>query len=131
MSERMVIATLTLPGLERSARHVRSFARNALGERHPALDDVQTCVNEAFTNGIEHTESGRGGKVTVTFAAERGELVAEVTDDGAGGHRPHLRDEPLAENGRGMRIIDALALGWGLRADGDRTTVWMRFPGIG
>ncbi|MFD0688499.1 ATP-binding protein [Actinomadura fibrosa] len=124
-----VIAVLTLPGVEQSAAHVRVFVRDVLGEDHPSLDDVQTCVNEAFTNGIEHTASGRGGKVTVLFSTVDGEIVAEVTDDGACGARPVMRDDPLAENGRGLRIIDALTRAWGIRVDGGRTTVWMRFPG--
>jgi anti-sigma regulatory factor (Ser/Thr protein kinase) len=45
-------------------------------------------VNEAFTNGVEHTASGRGGRVTVAFVAAEGGIVAEVTDDGADGARP-------------------------------------------
>ncbi|MDL4770908.1 MULTISPECIES: ATP-binding protein [Thermomonosporaceae] len=129
MASSEVIASLTLPGVERSAAQVRMFARDALGAGHPSLDDVQTCVNEAFTNGIEHTASGRGGKVTVTFATAGGDVLAEVTDDGAGGARPCPRDDPMSEDGRGLRIIEALTLGWGIRPDGQRTTVWMRFPG--
>ncbi len=124
-----VIAALTLPGVERSAKHVRLFARDVLGEGHPSLGDVQTCVNEAFTNAVEHTASGRRGRVTVLFSVMDGDVVAEVADDGAGGTRPVMRDDPLAEDGRGLRIIDALSLEWGVRPDGDRTVVWMRFPG--
>ena len=124
-----VIAALTLPGVEQSARHVRVFARDVLGEGHPSLPDVQTCVNEAFTNGIEHTASGRDGKITVLFSMDGEDIVAEVADDGAMGERPVMRDDPLAEDGRGLRIIDALSLAWGIRPDGHRTTVWMRFPG--
>ncbi|WP_165959144.1 ATP-binding protein [Actinomadura sp. KC345] len=124
-----VIAALTLPGVERSARHARVFARDVLGEGHPSLPDVQTCVNEAFTNAVEHTASGRGGTVTVMLSLDGGDVVAEVADDGALGERPLMRDDPLAEDGRGLRIIDALTLAWGTRADGHRTTVWMRFPG--
>ncbi|WP_160160840.1 ATP-binding protein [Actinomadura sp. K4S16] len=124
-----VIAALTLPGVEQSARYARWFARDVLREGHPSLDDVQTCVNEAFTNAVEHTASGQGGKVTVMFSADGGEIVAEVVDDGAAGERPVMRDDPLAEDGRGLRIIDGLALAWGVRTDGPRTAVWMRFPG--
>ncbi|MBW8481145.1 ATP-binding protein [Actinomadura parmotrematis] len=118
---------MTLPGAGQAAGHVRRFVRDML-DGTPALDDVQICVNEAFANAVEHTASGRGGKVTVLLAVDGGRLVAEVTDDGAGGARPAVRKEPLGEDGRGLRMIDALALGWGVRADGDRTTVWMRFP---
>ncbi|MBO2452816.1 ATP-binding protein [Actinomadura barringtoniae] len=126
-SERAVIASLTLPGHERSAAHIGRFVRDTLGADHPAVDDVNTCVNEAFTNGVAHTASGRGGKITVTLAAAPGVLLAEVTDDGANGDRPHLR-RPGVESGRGMHLINALTGGWGLHADGDRTTIWMRFP---
>lgn len=61
-----------------------------------------------------------------TFGAD---IVAEVVDDGALGARPVMRDDPLAVDGRGLRIIDALTLEWSVRADGERTAVWMRFPG--
>ncbi|WUH96257.1 ATP-binding protein [Spirillospora sp. NBC_00431] len=124
-----VMAALTLPGVEKSARHVRVFARDVLREGHPSLGDVQTCVNEAFTNAIEHTASGRDGRVTVMFSMVGGDIVAEVTDDGAAGARPVMRDDPMAEDGRGLRMIDALSLAWGVREDGHRSTVWMRFPG--
>ncbi|WP_165965256.1 ATP-binding protein [Actinomadura bangladeshensis] len=40
-----------------------------------------------------------------------------------------MRNDPLAEDGRGLRIIDALSLDWGVRPDGERTAVWLRFPG--
>ncbi|MGH3242472.1 MAG: ATP-binding protein [Spirillospora sp.] len=124
-----VMAALTLPGVEESARHVRVFARDVLREGHPSLADVQTCVNEAFTNAIEHTASGRGGRVTVMFSVVGDDVVAEVVDDGAAGDRPVMRDDPLDEDGRGLRMIDALSLAWGVREDGERSTVWMRFPG--
>ncbi|GAA2101690.1 ATP-binding protein [Actinomadura alba] len=129
MSETVVIGAITLPGLGRSVAHARSFTRDVLGAGHPSLGDVQMCVSEAFTNGVVHTASGRGGKITVVFVAADDMVIAEVTDDGAGGALPRLRDDLMGVSGRGMRIINALALGWGVRPEGGRTTVWMRFPG--
>jgi anti-sigma regulatory factor (Ser/Thr protein kinase) len=124
-----VIASNSFAGTERSAAAVRRFARETVGDAHPSLDDIQMCVNEAFTNGIEHTASGRGGQVIVAFVAEGDGVLVEVTDEGAGGERPRLESEFLGESGRGMWIIDALAREWGVREDGERTTVWMSFPG--
>lgn len=124
-----IIAALMLPGTERSVRHARAFARDVLGEGHPSLPDVETCVNEAVANGVEHTESGRGGRVTVMFSLVGDDVVVEVIDDGAHGARPVMCDDPLAESGRGLQIIDAMTRDWGVRADGARTAVWMRFPG--
>jgi anti-sigma regulatory factor (Ser/Thr protein kinase) len=86
-------------------------------------------VSEAFTNGVLHTASGQGGKVTVRFATLGDLIVVEVTDDGAGGGRPHLCDDLMGLHGRGMRIVDTLTVDWGIRPDGDRTTVWMHFAG--
>ena len=120
---------VALPGRESAAASARAYVEDALGPAHPALDDVRTCVNEAFTNAVEHTASGRGGRVEVTIVEEGGRVRAEVADDGAGGARPHMCDDPLAEHGRGMRIIDALSLDWGVRAEGDRSVVWMYFEG--
>lgn len=124
-----IIAALTLPGTEQSARDARAFTRDVLGEGHPSLPDVELCVDEAVTNGIEHTASGRGGRLTVLFSLADDDVVAEVVDDGAGGARPHIVEDPLAEHGRGLQIIEGLTLDWGVRADGERTAVWMRFPG--
>ncbi|MCW2919764.1 MAG: putative anti-sigma regulatory factor, serine/threonine protein kinase [Actinomycetia bacterium] len=128
-TEGEVIATITLPGVERSALYTRRFAADTFGPDHPSLDDIRTCVSEAFTNGVLHTASGGGGKVTVTFATVGDLIVAEVTDDGAGGARPHLCDDPMGVHGRGLQIIDALTVDWGIRPDADRTTVWMHFTG--
>lgn len=127
--ERAVLGAITLPGAACSVACARRFTRETLGPDHPSLDDVEMCVSEAFTNGVLHTDSGRGGKITVVFTVMAGLVVAEVTDDGAGGALPRLCNDPMGVHGRGLRIINALALEWGVRPDGGRTTVWMRFPG--
>lgn len=124
-----VVAIHSFAGTERSAANVRHFVRETVGDGHPSLDDIQMCVNEAFTNAVEHTASGRGGQVAVAFVTDGDGILAEVTDDGAGGARPFVGEETLSESGRGMRIIDALAQEWGIGEDGERTTVWMSFPG--
>ena len=124
-----VIGVITLPGVELSVAHARRFARALLGHEHPSLDDIELCVSEAVTNGVRHTASGRGGKVTVRLKAEADAIVTEVTDDGAGGARPRVCTGAAGLSGRGMLIIDAVTMEWGLRSDGDRTTIWMRFPG--
>jgi anti-sigma regulatory factor (Ser/Thr protein kinase) len=92
------------------------------------LDDMALVVDEFAGNGIRHTASGRGGKIDVALWAGDGVLRAEVTDEGAGGARPVMRDAADGESGRGLHIVAALAERWGHRADGARTTVWADFP---
>ncbi|GAA3217499.1 ATP-binding protein [Actinocorallia longicatena] len=124
--ERELIGTLTLPGVERSVAYARKFCRDMLGGGHPVLDDVQTCVSEAFTNGVVHSRSGEGGKVTVALLAGPGLVVAEVVDDGGRGV-PCVRDEGQAESGRGLRIIDALSVRWSAGEREGHTVVRMEF----
>lgn len=128
-----LLAVLTLPGVERSARHARGFLRDTLVPAHvrpgdAVLDDMALVVGEFAANGVRHTASGRGGKISIALWAGAGVLRAEVADDGAGGARPRMRDGADGESGRGLHIVAALAARWGHRPDGDRTVVWAEFP---
>ncbi|MFA1551152.1 ATP-binding protein [Actinomadura chokoriensis] len=130
--ELRLLAVLTLPGVERSVRHARLFLRDTLVPDHVApggelLDDMALVVDEFAGNCIKHTASGRGGKFHVALWAGDGVLRAEVSDEGASGARPVLRDAADGESGRGLLIVAALASRWGHRADGPRTTVWAEF----
>lgn len=123
-----VLGAITLPGVERSVGCARRFLRDTVGPDYSELHDLAVVVSELVGNCIKHTDSGRGGKVRILLVRGPGVLYAEVTDDGAGGARPGLRNcGHDAESGRGLRIVDALAR-WGYRADGVRTTVWAEFP---
>ncbi|MQY08516.1 ATP-binding protein [Actinomadura macrotermitis] len=128
MSGPRLIAALTLPGVERSVPHARRFVRDILAPVHAELlDDMALVVDELAGNAVRHTASGRGGKFTVALFHAPGVLRAEVTDEGAGGGRPVPRADPAGESGRGLHIVAALAVRWGHRPDGPRTTVWAEF----
>lgn len=118
-----VLGTLTLPGGERSVAYARRFVRDTIGAGHPALDDAELCTSELVTNALVHAASKR---VTVTVARDGGVLRISVTDDGAAGRVPYVREDPLAEDGRGMLIVSTLAMEWGAEAGEDGTTTWFR-----
>ncbi|GAA3088937.1 ATP-binding protein [Streptosporangium carneum] len=103
-------------------RRVRRF----LGEGHPASEDVVLLVSEVVTNSVVHSASGEGGRVAMTVAVDAGAVLVEVSDAGSGASAPHVRNDPQAENGRGMFLVDLLASRWGIRDDGGsgRRTVW-------
>ena len=128
-----LLAVLTLPGVERSVPCARHFLRDTLVPEYLSpggelLGDMALVVDEFAGNGIRHTASGRGGKISIALWVGRGVLRVEVTDDGAGGARPRLRVAADGESGRGLHIVAALSARWGHRPDGDRTTVWAEFP---
>ncbi|MFK4066209.1 ATP-binding protein [Streptomyces sp. NPDC029674] len=97
--------------------------RRTLGESpygpHP---DVQLCVSELLSNVILHLGEGTPVKVRVTGGA--GRIRVAVTD-------PDPRAWPLLrragrddETGRGLALLDAVSLQWGVEQGPDSKTVW-------
>jgi anti-sigma regulatory factor (Ser/Thr protein kinase) len=104
----------------------RAFVAAALADC-PARETLLTCVSELAANAIAHTASGAAGGV---FAVEvsrpaDGRAIVAVTDAGGPGE-PSLRDaDELAEDGRGLALVAALASRWGhYRLDDGGRTVW-------
>jgi anti-sigma regulatory factor (Ser/Thr protein kinase) len=124
--ELTVLGTLTLPGRERSVAHARRFVRDMLGNAHPALHDAELCTSELVTNSVTHSASQNGGRVTVTVAVGARLVQVSVADDGAEDPGPHVRDEPYAEDGRGLHIVAAVADEWGMETEDGGTTTWFR-----
>ncbi|WP_433240051.1 ATP-binding protein [Streptosporangium sp. CA-135522] len=118
-------STVTLRGVPESVSAARRRVRELLGEGHPASEDVVLLVSEVVTNSVVHSCSGRGGRVAMTVAVGSGTVLVEVSDAGSGVSAPHVRNDPDAENGRGMFLVDLLAARWGVRDDsGGLRTLW-------
>jgi anti-sigma regulatory factor (Ser/Thr protein kinase) len=106
------------------ARHaVRDLCRDA------ALDHV--CVNaelltsELVANAVRHATS----LVTVLAVTEGDTLTVTVGDDGpdAGPIRPVATEQnPEAESGRGLLLVDTLAERWGSTQQEAERRVWFR-----
>lgn len=86
--------------------------------------DVQLCASELVTNVIRHV--GEGVPLTVrVWPEEGGRVRLGVTD-------PDPRALPVlvaaagaeAESGRGLALLDALAVRWGVEQEAGRKTVW-------
>jgi anti-sigma regulatory factor (Ser/Thr protein kinase) len=114
------------PGESVWLAEARAFVAAALADC-PARETLLTCVSELAANAIAHTASGAAGGV---FAVEvsrpaDGRAMVAVTDAGGPGE-PSLRDaDELAEDGRGLALVAALASRWGhYRLDDGGRTVW-------
>lgn len=75
------------------------------------VDPVRLLLTELLTNAIEHTN---GTRVDTRLSHNEGILEIEVSDLGDGRARLKKPDEQQ-ENGRGLMIVDTLALAWGTR----------------
>ena len=94
------------------SRQVLDSCLEALGVTPDTRDDIALALTEACANVILH--AGSGDDYAVTAATRAGRCIIEVIDNGhrsgTGGsvRRPDGKVSPLAENGRGLQIIDAV-----------------------
>ncbi|AEM83240.1 ATP-binding region ATPase domain protein [Streptomyces violaceusniger Tu 4113] len=108
------------------AGHLRDWRLGAI------VDHVVLATNELFANAVEHGSSGPADTVTITVSLERfgRELRVEVAD-GSPVIPVARKPEPTEESGRGLAIVEDLALDWGTEppAPGARgKKVWFTLP---
>ncbi|MFE5819865.1 ATP-binding protein [Streptomyces sp. NPDC056479] len=121
MIEPLVLELLALP---KAVPEVRRAVRDHLGAPCP---QVQLCVSELLSNVITHI--GEGTPVTVRlFLTPDGRTRLEVTDP-----LPYswlvLRNPALdEESGRGLLLLEAIALRWGVEQNAHGKTVWCEPP---
>ncbi|MEU6535223.1 ATP-binding protein [Streptomyces sp. NPDC047000] len=85
--------------------------------------EVRLCATELVTNVIDHV--GDGTPVTVRVsAADQGRTRIEVTDPDPRALPTLLHATATDESGRGLALLDALALRWGVHQGPGRKTVW-------
>lgn len=91
---------------------LRGWLRDLLPECG-AREDVITVASELGANAVCHTASGRGGQfsVEVIWSAS---AVQIVVGDAGGPGKPRIIDDPDSENGRGLRVVQALSSGMGV-----------------
>jgi anti-sigma regulatory factor (Ser/Thr protein kinase) len=102
-----------------SVRSARAFVHEAVGDEVADPEVLALLVSELVSNAIIH-------------AGSPFEVVVSTTEDGV---RVGVRDESeglpvvrapdrLSPSGRGLMIVDRLASGWGVDAEGPGKTVW-------
>lgn len=113
--------TLRLSPTPASAAPARSWVRDQLSHI-PSLEQRDTAVllvSELVTNAVRH--AGTDLLVELSFLDEA--VLLAVSD---GSTRPAYPKNPalLAEGGRGLALVDALATRWGVTANPYGKRVW-------
>ncbi|MFH8660962.1 ATP-binding protein [Streptomyces afghaniensis] len=118
-AEGSVLLDLDLVAAPKVVPELRRTLRACLGA---PCADVQLCVTELVGNVIRHL--GEGVPVTVRVARSGGRTRVEVSD-------PDPRALPVLrhataddETGRGLALLDAVALRWGVEQGAAGKTVW-------
>jgi serine/threonine-protein kinase RsbW len=113
----------TFPGEPRQLGELRRWIASLLPPR-PPRDNVTSVADELASNAIRHTRSGNdGGQFTVEITRHGLLVRVTVTDDGAPS-RPQLVDDPDSEHGRGLVVVNALAVRAGVHGDRQGRRVW-------
>lgn len=130
MGEGAVLGRLTVPGRPEYVREARAFAAKALGDLHPAVDNVVLLTSELVTNAITHSRSRRrDGAVQVVITESDEGVRVEVSDQGSELSAPVVRNEMFTSDGHGLFLVQSLADQWGYVRDDDGTTVWFWLAG--
>uniref|UniRef100_UPI003F494FE1 ATP-binding protein n=1 Tax=Nonomuraea sp. CA-252377 TaxID=3240003 RepID=UPI003F494FE1 len=115
--------TRDFPARLEQVGRVRRFARE-MTAGHPCADDVILVVSELAANAIEHCGQRDCGRIAVQVA-HLDDVVQIDVRDGGGAGMPQLRHAGEdATTGRGLFLVDSLALTWGSSRDESGTHVW-------
>ncbi|MEU6374418.1 ATP-binding protein [Streptomyces sp. NPDC046909] len=115
-----ILLDLDLPATLGAVPDLRRTLRRCLGE--PSAD-VQLCVTELVGNVIRHV--GEGTPVRVRVArVEGGRVRVEVADPDARALPVLLHATGDDEAGRGLALLDAMALRWGVEQGVAGKAVW-------
>ncbi|GAA1948049.1 ATP-binding protein [Kitasatospora viridis] len=120
-----------LPRHNRSAGEARALLRDFLAggapEGGPCAVAAELVVSELVANAVQHgrPDGGQFGELILLRLERRAErLLIEVHDANAAA--PTVRSaDPQDESGRGLWLVEQLALAWGFgRRDGIGKRVW-------
>jgi DNA-binding NarL/FixJ family response regulator len=110
-----------LPQELESAAQARRFVKQVLTDwsRAAAIEDAALLATELVTNAVVHARSA----VELRLRQLSDRVRVEVADTGGGALQ--LREpDPDAFDGRGLLLVQTLALAWGTSSDGGGKVVW-------
>jgi anti-sigma regulatory factor (Ser/Thr protein kinase) len=87
------------------------------------LDAVQLLVTELVTNSVVHAGLRSGEEIELSISRSRAGLRVEVADAGPGFTPAPPPEDPFAESGRGLALVDMVSDRWGVER-GELTRVW-------
>jgi anti-sigma regulatory factor (Ser/Thr protein kinase) len=113
-----------------SAAYVRRYIAEDLARRSVSadcIDDVVLVASELVGNAIMHAPPPVDDELDISWDLEPDAVVVRVLDGSPELPQRRRRDAKEA-NGRGLSIVAAIALDWGIRRTELGKQVWARVP---
>lgn len=107
--------TMRVPFAASSVAIARQKLRSWLveaGVRPEVIDDARIVISELVANSVRHARPLPTGDIVVGWEIEDRGLAISVTDGGSGSKPRTVQASHSALAGRGMAIVESLALTW-------------------
>lgn len=126
------MSCMRVPHTPSSAGLVRRSMAAELAPQVPGevLDAAAVVVSELVGNAVRHGRALPDGNLLARWEVADRTLRLEVVDGGTGPQGPvrHARED--AEGGRGLELVQALAMTWGSGPGFPGTAVWAELPTV-
>lgn len=124
MSASSVVLLPYAPSSVAVARRLLSAELLAKGTFADVVDDAVLIVSELLSNSLRHAHPLPSGQLRVAWEVDGEYVEVEVSDGGATTEPRAGRASRSALGGRGLSVVAHLAERWGVRREGEETTVW-------
>jgi serine/threonine-protein kinase RsbW len=104
------------------ARHRLKTWMREQGLPRDVIEDGRVVISELVGNSVRHAQPLSDGTILVTWALDRKGIRISVTDGGSTSRPRTVRASASALSGRGMAIVEALAVDWWSEHSRSRST---------
>jgi serine/threonine-protein kinase RsbW len=105
------------------ARHRLKTWMREQGLPRDVIEDGRVVISELVGNSVRHAQPLSDGTILVTWGLDRKGIRISVTDGGSTSRPRTLRASASALSGRGMAIVEALAVDWWSEQSRSRSTI--------
>jgi anti-sigma regulatory factor (Ser/Thr protein kinase) len=118
--------TVRVPFAASSVAVARQKLRTWMREQgvpRETIEDGRIVISELVANSVRHAQPLSDGTILVTWGRDRKGIHIAVSDGGSSSRPRTVRASASAVSGRGMAIVEALAMDWWVEQTGARSTI--------
>jgi anti-sigma regulatory factor (Ser/Thr protein kinase) len=122
---------MRLPFKPASVSVARQSLRDWMSDRGApteAIEDARVIISELVANSVRHAQPLADGSILVAWCDAGGRVELSVTDGGSDTRPRNVKASSSAVAGRGMAIVEILALRWWSERTASCCTVHAQLP---